>query len=50
MLTRALERSSRLVRRCVALTKRIEAGWPRGARVDDRAAMVRRQVKRGVSR
>ena len=48
-LARALERVSRAVRRSVALTKRIEAGWPRVSRADDRPAMVRRQVKRGVS-
>ena len=48
-LARALERVSRSVRRSVALTKRLEAGWPRVRPVDDRAAMVRRQVKRGVS-
>lgn len=48
-LARALERISRSVRRCVALTKRIEAGWPQVGRADDRPAMVRRQVKRGVS-
>ena len=48
-LARALERVSRSVRRCVALSKRIESGWPRVRSVDDRAAMVRRQVTRGVS-
>ena len=48
-LVRALERVSRSVRRCVALSKRIESGWPRVRSVDDRAAMVRRQVTRGVS-
>ena len=48
-LARALERVSRSVRRSIALAKRLEAGWPRVRSADDRAAMVRRQVKRGVS-
>ena len=48
-LTRALERVSRLVRRCIALQKRMEAGWPRARSADDRPAMMRRQVKRAVS-
>ena len=46
-LTRALDRVSRSVRRSVALLRRMQAGWPR-AGSDDRAAMVRRQVARGV--
>ena len=49
VLARALERVSRAVRRCIALNRRIEAGWPRVRSADDRAAMVRRQVTRGVS-
>ena len=47
ILTRALDRLSRSVRRSVALQQRIEAGWPRAA-ADTRDAMVRRQVARGV--
>ena len=48
VLARALDRVSRSVRRCVALKRRLAAGWPR-AGADDRAAMVRRQVARGVT-
>ncbi len=47
-LARAYDRVSRSVRRTVALARRMEAGWPR-AGVDDRRAMVRRQVARGVA-
>ena len=47
-LTRAFERVSRSVRYTVALTRRIEAGWPRAAS-DNRQAMVRRQIARGVT-
>ncbi len=47
-LARALERVSRSVRRSIALIKRMQAGWPR-AMADDRPAMVRRQVRRGVA-
>ena len=48
-LARALDRVSRLVRRTVALRRRMEAGWPRvGSASDSRAAMVRRQVVRSV--
>ena len=47
VLARAHDRLSRSVRRSVALLRRIEAGWPRTT-ADDRAAMVRRQVARGV--
>ncbi len=42
------ERVSRAVRRTVALVQRIEAGWPRAVGLDDRRAMARRQVARGV--
>ena len=49
-LARALDRVSRLVRRTAALRRRMEAGWPRVSPASDsRAAMVRRQVARGVS-
>ena len=48
-LAHALERVSRLVRRAVALRQRMQAGWPRARMADDRPAMVRRQVKRGVA-
>ena len=51
-LALAHDRLARSVRRSVALLRRIEAGWPRAGsardRADDRAAMVRRQVARGV--
>ena len=49
MLARALDRVSRSVRRSVALLRRLQAGWPRAGSVDDRAAMVRRQVARGAA-
>ncbi len=49
MLARALDRVSRSVRRTVALRRRVAAGWPRAGLSDSRAAMVRRQVVRGVS-
>ncbi len=48
VLARAFDRVSRSVRRSVALMRRIEAGWPR-AKSDDRTAMMRRQVARGVA-
>ena len=48
VLARAFDRVSRSVRRSVALLRRMEAGWPRGAAVDDRPAMERRQVARAV--
>ena len=49
MLARALDRVSRSVRRSLALLRRMEAGWTGAGRSDDRAAMVRRQVARGVA-
>ncbi len=48
VLVRALDRVSRSVRRSVALQRRMAAGWTGAGRVDDRGAMVRRQVARGV--
>ncbi|WP_158747845.1 hypothetical protein [Acidisphaera sp. L21] len=48
ILARALDRTSRSVRRSIALMRRMQAGWP-GAASDNRAAMVRRQVARGVA-
>ena len=48
VLARAFDRVSRSVRRSAALLRRMEAGWPR-AGSDDRVAMVRRQVARGVA-
>jgi hypothetical protein len=48
VLALALDRVSRSVRRSVALMRRMQAGWPRAASADDRAAMVRRQVGRRV--
>ena len=49
VLARALDRVSRSVRRTVALIERMKAGWPRAAPADDRQAMLRRQVARGVA-
>jgi hypothetical protein len=48
VLALALDRVSRSVRRSLALLRRMQAGWPAAASPDDRAAMVRRQVARGV--
>ena len=48
VLVRALDRVSRSVRRCLALKRRMQAGWP-NAGSDNRLAMVRRQVARGVA-
>ena len=47
ILARALDWLSRSVRRTIALSKRMQSGWPRAA-ADDRQAMLRRQVARGV--
>ena len=49
MLALALDRVSRSVRRSLALMRRMQAGWPRAASPDDRAAMVRRHVARRVA-
>ena len=49
VLARAFDRVSRSVRRTVALIERMKAGWPRAASADDRQAMLRRQVARGVA-
>ena len=49
VLARALDRVSRSVRRTVALIQRMQAGWPRASAADDRQAMLRRQVARGVA-
>ena len=48
-LARALDGLSRSLRRIIALKQRIEAGWPRPRAADDRPAMLRRQVARGVT-
>ncbi len=48
-LARAFDRLSRSVRHTVALMQRMAAGWPRAGSADDRHAMVRRQVARGVA-
>ncbi len=52
ILARAFDRLSRSVRRTVALIRRLQAGWPRAtaaSSIDDRPAMLRRQVARGVA-
>jgi hypothetical protein len=46
--TQSFERAARAVRRTVALIGRLDAGWPRRSRVDDRQAMARRQIARTV--
>ncbi len=48
-LARALDQLSRSLRRIIALKQRIQAGWPRARAADDRPAMLRRQVARGVT-
>ncbi len=48
-LSRAHDRLSRAVRRTVALRRRLQTGWPRAGKADDRPALVRRQVARGVA-
>ena len=45
----AFDRLSRSVRRSVALMQRMAAGWPHAGSADDRHAMTRRQVARGVA-
>ena len=49
-LARAFDRLSRSVRRSLAMIERMAAGWPRAGSVDDRAAMLRRQVAGDVAR
>ncbi len=49
ILARALDRLSRALRRNLALRERILAGWPRARAADDRPAMLRQQVARGVA-
>ena len=48
-LARALDRTSRSVRRTVALIRRMAAGWTGAGSADNRQAMLRRQVARGVA-
>ena len=49
ILARALDRLSRSVRFSIALRQRLQAGWPRARTADDRPAMLRKQVARGVA-
>ena len=49
ILAAALDRLSRSMRRTIALRKRLQAGWPRSRAADDRPAMLRGQVARGVT-
>ena len=48
-LVRALDRLTRSLRYTIALKQRLAAGWPRPRAADDRPAMLRRQVARGVT-
>ncbi len=48
-LSRALDGLTRSMRRLIALHQRVQAGWPRPRAADDRPAMLRRQVARGVT-
>ena len=49
LVTRAFTRVSRSVRMTVLLAERLDRGWARKSRTDDRAAMALRQVERGVA-
>ena len=49
MLSRAMDRLTRSLRYTIALKQRLQAGWPRPRAADDRPAMLRRQVARGVT-
>jgi hypothetical protein len=45
----AFARVSRAIRLTVAMLERLDRGWARGRRVDDRIAMAKRQIARGVN-
>ena len=49
LLSRAMDRLTRSLRYTIALKQRLAAGWPRPRAADDRPAMLRRQVARGVT-
>ena len=49
LLSRAMDRLTRSLRYTIALKQRLQAGWPRPRAADDRPAMLRRQVARGVT-
>jgi hypothetical protein len=48
-VTAAFARVSRAVRLTVLLAERLDRGWARGREADDRPAMARRQIARGVA-
>jgi hypothetical protein len=45
----AFARVSRGIRLTILLAERLDRGWARGGRADDRQAMARRQIARGVA-
>jgi hypothetical protein len=49
LLARAEHRLSRSLRLTVALRRRLQSGWTGATAADTRAAMQRRQIKRGVA-
>jgi hypothetical protein len=49
VMAEAYAQVSRGVRRCVLLVERMDRGWARYGAADDRDALTRRQVRRGVS-
>jgi len=49
LITRAHARTARSIRLTVAHAERLDRGWARPTRSDDRRAMARRQVARGVA-
>jgi hypothetical protein len=48
-VTRAFAQVSRAIRRTVLLAERLDQGWARPSRADDRHAMAKRQIARGVA-
>ena len=48
-VTRAFAQVSRAIRRTVLLAERMDQGWARPGRADNRHAMARRQIARGVA-
>ena len=49
VVTRAFARIARCIRLTVAQAERLDRGWARPTRSDDRRAMARRQIARGVA-
>ena len=49
VVTRAFVQVSRAIRRTVLLAERLDRGWARRSAADDRHAMAKRQIARGVA-